>query len=78
MLPTETDLRLTPMSIDDPAGPLTPAHMLRRAQAAIHARTDGSTGYLENGSAVACGCADVGLSYRRYHHRRKGHTGRHH
>jgi DNA-binding transcriptional MerR regulator/ADP-ribose pyrophosphatase YjhB (NUDIX family) len=29
-----------------------PAHMLRRTQAAIQARTDGSTGYLENGSAA--------------------------
>jgi 8-oxo-dGTP diphosphatase len=30
-----------------------PAHILRRTQAAIQARTDGSTGYLENGSAAA-------------------------
>jgi 8-oxo-dGTP diphosphatase len=30
-----------------------PAHMLRRTQAAIQARTDGSTGYLENRSAAA-------------------------
>ena len=30
-----------------------PAHMLRRTQAAIQARTDRSTGYLENGSTAA-------------------------
>jgi 8-oxo-dGTP pyrophosphatase MutT (NUDIX family) len=29
-----------------------PAHMLKRIQAALQARTDGSTSYLENGSAA--------------------------
>jgi DNA-binding transcriptional MerR regulator/ADP-ribose pyrophosphatase YjhB (NUDIX family) len=38
---------------DDDLAERLPAHMLRRTQAALRARADGSTGYLENGSAAA-------------------------